>query len=266
MISDLTGTSFLEREEIGTNPIYETLRTNEELSDFIKENIEFLEHSFIRKDTLGRACGHLMVDLLVFENKIFKNDQDTLSEKSKLITGIVTEYAKNNGDDPRIFLNGFLAETAACLAFKELGFTVLSPTIEEDLRAKIDYFVYDPNSMDKPFIMAVQVKNSSEVEELYTHRLDKDPTPLRDYLYIQQIKNLDEFATKLAYSTNRMVEYVSKSKSLHEGDIFPVLIIVPGGEYSENCSYNMLTGTPRKDWKYELLDSLEKNIYSEEDK
>lgn len=262
-------TAILEREEIGTNPNLETLDSDEKIVKYIEGNIAKLEQTQARIESLGQGCGHMMVDLMVFENNAYKDDQEKLIERTKVIARTVKAFAIRKGEDPKAFVDGFMAEAAVTMALNKLGFTVLASTSEEDKEAKIDMYVVDQNEKDDPFALAVQVKNSAEVRQLFVHALDKNPEPLLGYIDLQNIRDSEEFKSKLAYSTSCMLQYLSHHKELFRGRIIPLVVIIPGGEGSDDPSYNMSTCTPVPGFEYNLFDELQKknlDIWRKDDK
>ncbi|MFZ2664171.1 MAG: hypothetical protein WAX66_02310 [Patescibacteria group bacterium] len=245
-----------DHEAIGSVLNFEEIETEKGVTSQIQESIKKLEGTTLRRDSIGQAFGHNLVELLVYENKKLKEEPEKLREKTSIILQVGREYAKMQRENVNSFLNGFMAEACLALSLDELGYTVLAPTIEEDIKGKIDMFVIDKNYTQEPYALAIQVKNSSEVEDIIVHNLNDDIKNLNMQLETQSIRYLPEFKSKLAYSNKYMLEYLSKNKERFNGRVIPLVVIIPGGDMSETSSYNTVTSAPVKGFSYKLFDKL----------
>jgi len=253
-----------DHEAIGSVLDFEKIGTEIGLTAQIQGSIKKLEGTTIRKDSLGQAFGHNLVELLVYENKKYKDVPEELREKTSMILQVGKEYAKMQNENINSFLNGFMAEACLALSLNELGYTVLAPTLEEDIKGKIDMFVIDTNYTQEPFVLAIQVKNSSEVEDVIVHNLNNDIEDLNAQLENRITTYSLEFKNKLAYSSKYMLRYLSQNKRSFNGRVIPLVVIVPGGDASENSSYNAVTAAPVKDFPYRLFDKLNNEVYEGE--
>ncbi len=253
-------------QEIGEETTFESIKSNEEISALIGETLKELRENGTREDIMGQAFGHTLVELLVYENQKYKNKQDELTKKTSVILHAGREYAKSKNIRPNVYLNGFMAEACIALSLTELGFTAIAPTTYEDVNGKIDMLAVDANEPTNPFVLAIQIKNSCEVNEIIALDLYDKNNQIDSSLDGQPIQNIDEFKTKLAYSSKAMVEYLSKGMGRYKGKIIPLLLIIPGGDESENTSYNLCTAAPVKEFSNRLFDKIEKLIYRGEEK
>jgi hypothetical protein len=257
-----------ERPEIGSNPEYKEIVSEEQLEKYIKKAFKNIDTICYRRDSKEQAQGSLMVDLLV--NRVNKNKNDEtfpLNEHAALINSIVRKSAKENGFGSDVFFNGFIGETASCLILNECGFTVLTPKQEEDTTGAIDMYAFDENDPENQYVLPIQVKSSTEVDKLFIHRLDGDPERLKDYMYSQNIRYLDDFVANVLKSQKKMLQYLSENKKIFgENKPIPLLVIIPTGHYSEACQFNMVTGVPSPDLVDNFWDQIEPLIFEQEAK
>ena len=255
-----------DRIEIGKNPELDELDTEEKIQRFMLKAIGEAMRASSRAESVAQACGHSMVDLLVHDIEVYKDDPRMLEERASVIKTVVRAYAKRIGSNPDSLINGFLAETVTCIALKQSGYIVLSPTQVEDLHYGIDMYAIDPNAKEKEDkkVLVIQVKASSELDGPFVQRLGESEKGLGLFLGRQQMADVDSFMKRLDESKEKMLQYLSKERNLFgENEAVPLLIMIPCGIYCDASVVNLRNGSPIKGFKWKLYDMMEPLVYKE---
>ncbi|PJA39726.1 hypothetical protein CO179_04610 [candidate division WWE3 bacterium CG_4_9_14_3_um_filter_39_7] len=194
---------------------------------------ELFETHNISRGELGATVGKMIVKELAFLHVLSDLEPHVVQREIDKIHEFYGEVFHGAGVYEKL-KSGFLGEFAVAYAISEqLGYPVHLPTIEEDMKGKIDLIV-DLEDGSPP--LAIQVKSLHM--DAPPENIIFNPTDTELAVLPESIANNEEAHTMAAHA-DTMVEYCS------ENGLRPLYIIIPsaGGEHS---MYNQKSGLPER--------------------